>query len=251
MEIENIEKIIDKALKENQSQLIEFVSIKLSINDDQTVNEIVTYISGFVAIIPYMVKSIIDSPVGSSTGIESTLAMSNLENYLLDKNDFIPESQYVGIFGLLDDAYYVITFMQALRGILSNIDIFNEVDLESAQKVFIALIGSDVARKTEVKLQDLISSLFIRIPSPKPPLKNIINKLSTNELSSIGSRFSSSVNGSSIFSSVNVKPSVSYNPPLDPFIEDGRGYPGGAYDNPSSSFYMPDNNNDDYYNFYQ
>lgn len=253
MDIQNIQKVIDKALSEDQNQLKQFIRSRLQINDEATVGQVVTFISGFVTMIPHMLTSIINSPAGSSTGIESTLAISKLEDYLLDDNDVIAEQEYSGLLGLLDDAYYVVTFLQALRGSLS-IDVSGNINLEDAQRILIALIGHDVARQTEVKLADLLRDLFTRVPKTKTqqPLKDIIES-SSDTLSSVGSSFSSSINTSSDFDlwrSSTTESRTSYTPPPDPFIEDGRGYPGGAYDNPSSSYYTPDYN-DDYYNFNQ
>jgi hypothetical protein len=145
-----------------------------------------------------------------------------------------------------DDAYYTITLLQAIKQIFPESGILPELDLNYARRIFIGIIGMDLVRRIETRAFGDLDRLM------QQKQDELINNISSIRASNVGDHLDrvtpySSSNEYSTFNSA--EPSDWYEfqssgyEPRDQFYEDSAGWSGGAPQNPSSNWYSPD---DDY-----
>jgi uncharacterized membrane protein YkvA (DUF1232 family) len=241
-----IENVIKAALVEDQGAFVAAIRNGLGITDKTELGRAVTYVLGFIALIPNLLESVATSTFGRELSIESSPFMRAIEQYFLNPDDIIPSMQFPGALGLIDDAYYAITLLQALKEALPENEVLPELDLNYARRVFVNIMGKELARSIEAKVVEDLGHLN---QERQYELRNNVSSVCASDVGNHLERVKSSF-FSNQYSMLDITDTSDWYgfqssdyETRDPFEEDSAGWPGGAYQNPNSNWYSP---NDDY-----
>jgi len=238
-----MEKIIKDTLSKDQKLLVDIISQRLGVIDQGELGMIFDNVIGFIALIPNLMEQIASSDFGRQFAISSSPLMQAIENYYIEKEDILPASKYPDARSLIDDTYYGLTLLLSVLENFPNQTLLNALDLNYAHWLFRNLLGAELAKKIENRVTSDVRKLTVE------QQKMMKRKLDSLRLENVNK------------SMTDITPSSEYTPSNysdnsnwydyqassysaeDQFEADSAGWPGGAYDNPDSSWYS---NDDDY-----
>lgn len=238
-----LERIIGDVIKRDQTLLIERISQRLNISNKEDLGMIFTTVLGYIALIPSLMQQISLSDIGQQLTISSSPLMQAIENYYHDKEDILPSSSYPDARSLIDDTYYALSLLQLVKESFPDQKLLENLDLNYARWLFGNLLGSNLASKIENRANSDLQKLT------KQQQAIMRNKMDTLGLTNINKSLNV-ITPSNNYTPSNYSDSSNwYNYQAnsysaeDQFEADSAGWPGGAYDNPDSSYYSYD---DDY-----
>ncbi len=237
-----LEKIIGDVVKNDQTLLLESISQNLNISNKEELGVVFSTVLGYIALIPSLMERISLSNIGQQLTISSSPLMQAIENYYHEKEDILPNSRYPDARSLIDDTYYALTLLQLVQMTFPNQNLLQGIDLDYGRWLMGNILGGKLATLIENRANSDLQKLTAQQQSMMQEQLNTLNLNNINHSMNVIAPSSGST--SSIYDNntnwYNYQTS-SYSAE-DQFEADSAGWPGGAYDNPDSSYYSYDDN---------
>lgn len=237
-----LEKIIGDVVKNDLKLLIEMISQKLNISNKEELGIVFHTVLGYIALIPSLMEQISLSNIGQQLTISSSPLMQAIENYYHDKEDILPDSSYPDARSLIDDTYYALTLLQLVQMTFPKQNLLQGIDLNYGRWLMGNILGGKLATLIENRANSDLQKLTTQQQSMMQKQLNTLNLKNVNHSMNVIAPPSAST--SPIYNNdtnwYNYQTS-SYSAE-DQFEADSAGWPGGAYDNPDSSYYSYDDN---------
>lgn len=232
-----IERVIQTTLSRDQTQLRTYIQQTFPNSEPAEWEMLFNSVLGYIAMVPNLIVQINESQVGQQLMIASSPLMKAIENYYAKGEDLLPESQAPDARSLLDDTYYTLTMLQLIQVTFPNQYLLNGLDLNYGRWLFGNLLGGALATQIEKQAG---SDLRRLTQSQQAVLQNSIASMQLGDVDTTMNHISPA--------SVNTAPAYNNNANWydyqssgysaeDQFEADSAGWPGGAYDNPDSSYY--------------
>lgn len=233
----SIERVIQTTLSRDQTQLRTYIQQTFVNSDPAEWEMMFNSVLGYIAMVPNLIVQINESQVGQQLMIASSPLMQAIENYYAQGEDLLPESQAPDARSLLDDTYYALTMLQLVQVTFPNQYLLNGLDLNYGRWLFGNLLGGRLATQIEKRAN---SDLRRLTQSQQTTLQNSMASMQLSDVNTTMQHVSpASVNSASAYDN-NANwydyQSSGYSAE-DQFEADSAGWPGGAYDNPDSSYY--------------
>ena len=237
----SIERVIQTTLSRDQTQLRAYIQQTFANSDPAEWEMMFNSVLGYIAMIPNLIVQINESQVGQQLMIASSPLMQAIKNYYAQGEDLLPKSQAPDARSLLDDTYYTLTMLQLVQVTFANQYLLNGLDLNYGRWLFGNLLGGRLATQIEKRAN---SDLRRLTQSQQTTLQN---NMASMQLSDVNTTMHN-------VSPASVSSATAYNNNTnwydyqssgylaeDQFEADSAGWPGGAYDNPDSSYYSYSN----------
>jgi len=237
-----LEKIIGDVVKNDQKLFLEMISQKLNISDKEELGIIFSTVLGYIALIPNLMEEINLSEIGQQLTISSSPLMQSIQNYYNESEDIISVSEYPDARSLIDDTYYALTLLQLVQMTFPNQNMLQGVDLNYGRWLMRNILGGKLATLIENRANSDLQKLTAQQQSMMQEQLNTLNLKNVNHSMNVIAS-SSGPTSSTYDNNINwYNYQTSSYSAEDQFENDSAGWPGGAYDNPDSSYYSYDDN---------